>query len=86
MLVSVAPGGRAGPPARVSKSCVLLLTELPASEAAVLACARALLIWRARHMHCGVCGAPTKPRLAGHCLRCTSSECGAEFFPAWIRP
>ena len=58
-----------------------LLTELPAAEAAVLACARALLIWRSRHRHCGVCGAPTVPRNAGHCLRCTSSECGSEFFP-----
>lgn len=58
-----------------------LLTELPAAEAAVLACARALLVWRARHQHCGVCGAPTAPRQAGHCLRCTSSECGNEFFP-----
>ena len=58
-----------------------LLTELPAAEAAVLACARALLIWHARHRHCGVCGAPTKARLAGHCLQCTSTECGAEFFP-----
>lgn len=58
-----------------------LLTELPESEAAVLACARALLVWRARHRHCGVCGAPTLPRSAGHSLKCTSSECGAEFFP-----
>jgi NAD+ diphosphatase len=58
-----------------------LLTDLPAAEAAVLACARALLVWRARHQHCGVCGAPTTPRHAGHCLRCTSSECGNEFFP-----
>ena len=58
-----------------------LLTELPAAEAAVLACARALLIWRSRHRHCGVCGAPTMPHHAGHCLRCTSSECGSEFFP-----
>src|SRR5258706_15298692 len=58
-----------------------LLTELPESEAAVLACARALLIWRARHRHCGVCGAPTRARSAGHSLQCTSSECGAEFFP-----
>jgi NAD+ diphosphatase len=58
-----------------------LLTELPAAEAAVLACARALLVWRARHRHCGVCGAPTHARAAGHSLVCTSSECGAEFFP-----
>jgi NAD+ diphosphatase len=58
-----------------------LLTELPGPEAAVLACARALVIWRARHRHCGVCGAPTTPRNAGHSLKCSSSECGAEFFP-----
>ena len=58
-----------------------LLTELPAAETAVLACARALLVWRARHRHCGVCGAPTLAHAAGHSLMCTSSECGAEFFP-----
>src|SRR5260221_2981331 len=36
-----------------------LLTELPEPEAAVLACARALLIWRARRLHCR---APPRPR------------------------
>jgi len=58
-----------------------LLGELPPADAAVLACARALLVWRSRHRHCGVCGAPTTPRHAGHCLCCTSSGCGSEFFP-----
>jgi len=58
-----------------------LLGLLPADHAAILACARALLIWRSRHRHCGACGAPTTPRSAGHSLCCTSSECGAEFFP-----
>jgi NAD+ diphosphatase len=58
-----------------------MLPLLSSDEAAVLACARALLVWRSRHRHCGVCGAPTAPRNAGHALRCTSSECGAEFFP-----
>jgi NAD+ diphosphatase len=58
-----------------------LLAALPPEEAGLLACARALLIWRARHRHCGVCGAPTAPRNAGHVLRCTSSACGEEFFP-----
>jgi NAD+ diphosphatase len=81
VLVSVPPGSAQWPPGTQLEELRPLLTELPAAEAAVLACARALLIWRARHLHCGVCGAPTKPRLAGHCLRCTSSECGAEFFP-----
>jgi NAD+ diphosphatase len=58
-----------------------LLASLPGDEAELLACARALLIWRARHRHCGVCGAPTAPRSAGHVLRCTSTACGEEFFP-----
>jgi len=58
-----------------------LLASLPHEEAVLLACARALLVWRARHRHCGVCGAPTMSHSAGHVLRCTSSECGEEFFP-----
>ncbi|HEV7432733.1 MAG TPA: NAD(+) diphosphatase [Steroidobacteraceae bacterium] len=81
VMVSVLPGASELPAGTQLEELRPLLTELPAGEAAVLACARALLIWRARHLHCGVCGAPTKPRLAGHCLRCTSSECGTEFFP-----
>src|ERR1019366_6401900 len=43
--------------------------------------ARALVIWRGRHRHCGVCGAPTVPRNAGHVLVCTNSACQSEFFP-----
>ena len=57
------------------------LASLPHDEAGLLACARALLIWRGRHRHCGVCGSPTAPRSAGHVLRCTSSACGEDFFP-----
>jgi len=58
-----------------------LLGLLSAAEAVILTCARALVIWRSRHLHCGVCGSPTEPRQAGHALRCTSSACGADFFP-----
>ena len=58
-----------------------LLPQVPEQEAHLLAYARALLVWRSRHRHCGVCGAPTEPRSAGHVLRCTSSSCGAEVFP-----
>jgi NAD+ diphosphatase len=58
-----------------------LLPELRAEEAGLLAYARALSIWRARHRHCGICGAPTVPVSAGHVMRCSSSECGEEFFP-----
>lgn len=58
-----------------------LLPQVPDEEAHLLAYARALLVWRSRHRHCGVCGAPTAPRSAGHVLTCTSSSCGAEVFP-----
>jgi len=58
-----------------------LSAVLPANEAGLLAYARALLIWRARHRHCGVCGAPTATTHAGHCLVCTDPGCAQEYFP-----
>jgi NAD+ diphosphatase len=58
-----------------------LLSVLPEGQVELLGLARALVFWRSRHRHCGVCGAPTEPRSAGHVLRCTNSHCGAEFFP-----
>jgi len=58
-----------------------LLNSLPADEAALLHSARALLYWRSRHRHCGVCGAPTVARAAGHSLRCSNPGCAAGFFP-----
>jgi NAD+ diphosphatase len=54
---------------------------LPADEAGLLAYARALSVWRTRTHHCGVCGAPTAPVRAGHCLVCTNAGCAEEFFP-----
>jgi len=57
-----------------------LAPGLPADEAGLLAYARALAIWRSRHRHCGLCGAPTAPDRAGHLIRCTK-ESGHEFFP-----
>ena len=54
---------------------------LGAEAAGLLAYARALTIWRGRHRHCGVCGAPTLATQAGHCLRCTNAACAHEFFP-----
>ena len=54
---------------------------LPAEEAGLLAYARALAVWRTRAHHCGVCGAPTAPIRAGHCLVCTNAGCAEEFFP-----
>jgi NAD+ diphosphatase len=56
-----------------------LASELAAPEAALLAYARALNIWRANHRYCGRCGAPTTAVRAGHALLCTS--CDVESFP-----
>ena len=52
---------------------------LPHGQAAILAQARSLLDWHARHGHCAVCGAVTAPSKAGYCRTCPA--CGAEHFP-----
>jgi NAD+ diphosphatase len=56
-----------------------LLPLISAAEAELLSLARALLYWRSRARHCGVCGAPTAARSAGFVLVCT--RCASEFFP-----
>ncbi len=81
VLLEALPGSSDFPDDTQFEELRPLLTELPEPQAALLTCARALQIWRERHRHCGTCGAPTAPRQAGHCLRCTSSTCGAEYFP-----
>ena len=58
-----------------------LTAVLPAEDAALMAYARALATWRARHRRCGVCGSPTLPTHAGHCLHCSNPACGEDFFP-----
>jgi NAD+ diphosphatase len=58
-----------------------LAPQLPPDSATLLAYARSLGLWRARHRHCGVCGAPSSPARAGHVMRCTRADCGSEAFP-----
>jgi NAD+ diphosphatase len=55
--------------------------QLDAHQAGILAYARAMLHWRGRHRHCGVCGSPTRSSSAGHVMKCTSERCGADHFP-----
>lgn len=50
-------------------------------EAALLAYARALAIWRSRNRYCGICGAPRRSRSAGHVLVCSNAACAHEQFP-----
>jgi len=52
---------------------------LAPDDASVLAHARGLLHWRARHRFCGVCGAACVPASAGHVMQCTG--CQAAHFP-----
>ena len=51
------------------------------SEASILAYAKGIMYWHARHEFCGSCGHPTEIREAGHLRRCTNPECGALHFP-----
>ncbi|MEM1400372.1 MAG: NAD(+) diphosphatase [Pseudomonadota bacterium] len=50
-------------------------------DAHLAAYARGLTWWHARHGFCGVCGAPTVPKEAGHRRKCTNPACGVEHFP-----
>ncbi len=52
---------------------------LPPRDAGLLAYARALLHWHARHRFCGACGEPTRITMGGHVRRCDA--CGLEVFP-----
>ena len=86
------PSGAAGPPSAESAAGQTdaapgasfeelrpLVAMLPEDQAQLLVYARALLVWRSRQRYCGVCGAPTAARSAGHVLVCT--RCGTDFFP-----
>jgi NAD+ diphosphatase len=56
-----------------------LASELPASEAGLLAYARALNIWRSSHRFCSRCGTPNIGVRAGHARHCP--RCDSEEFP-----
>ncbi len=56
-----------------------IAVTLPEGDAGILAQARSLLEWHARHRFCGSCGAPTAVGQGGGVRTCT--RCGAEHFP-----
>jgi NAD+ diphosphatase len=56
-----------------------LASTLAAGEAAILAEARSLLDWHARHRFCAQCGAPTRMASAGWKRQCPA--CRASHFP-----
>lgn len=50
-------------------------------EAGLLGYARALLLWREKHRHCGRCGALNLSSQGGHVLKCSNPHCGQSQFP-----
>lgn len=58
-----------------------LAGRLERGEASLLAHARAMLYWHARHRFCGVCGSPTRSEEAGYMRRCADPACNAMHFP-----
>ncbi len=71
----------APPPGTAFEELRPLTALLPPQDAALMAYARALSTWRARHRRCGVCGSATVPTHAGHCLHCSNPACAQDFFP-----
>jgi NAD+ diphosphatase len=69
------------PPGAELKELRPLAPMLRADAAALLAYARALVLWRSRHQFCGVCGSPNQRSRAGHVMRCSHAGCGTETFP-----
>ena len=58
-----------------------VVTMLPRDEAALLAYARAMVIWHENHRHCGRCGSVAEPTESGHSRTCTNTTCGHRTFP-----
>jgi NAD+ diphosphatase len=56
-----------------------LASRLDGATAGLVAQARSLVDWHARHGFCAVCGTATQPEKGGYARRCQG--CGAEHFP-----
>ncbi len=56
-------------------------TVLPADEANLVAHARALVLWHASHVFCGICGSPSRAVAGGNSRACTNDDCGKHLFP-----
>ena len=54
---------------------------LSRDEGGILAYAKGIMHWHARHLFCGVCGSETEMRDAGHVRVCGADGCGSQHFP-----
>lgn len=55
--------------------------KLPSGLLELCLCARALVLWHARHRFCSVCGHPSQARRGGHQRVCEQASCKSEHFP-----
>ncbi len=56
-------------------------TVLPPDEANLVAHARALVLWHASQVFCGICGSAARPAAAGNSRLCVNDKCQREIFP-----
>lgn len=59
----------------------LLGTNLPPDEANLVAHARALVLWHASQLFCGICGTAARPEAGGNARICRNPDCGRVIFP-----
>lgn len=67
------------PPGLTALDARALAMTADAATAAIVAHARSLVDWHARHRHCANCGAATTSERGGHQRRCPS--CAADHYP-----
>ena len=58
-----------------------ITSQVSEADAALLAYARAMILWQERHRHCGVCGAPNRPAEGGFVMACSDESCAQRCFP-----
>ncbi|MDJ0926432.1 MAG: NAD(+) diphosphatase [Gammaproteobacteria bacterium] len=58
-----------------------VVSDLNAPDAALIAYARAMIIWHQRHAYCGSCGSRNRSAEAGFVMACTAEGCGQRSFP-----
>jgi NAD+ diphosphatase len=58
-----------------------VLSQVSEADAALLAYARAMILWQERHRHCGVCGSPNRASEGGFVMACTREGCDHKSFP-----
>ena len=78
---AVDAGPRPAPRGRQYMDVRTVSTQLPEGEAAILAQARSMLDWHARHGFCAKCGGHTEFGEGGYMRQCQTPSCNAQHFP-----